>query len=532
MSAPRWSAVCALEDIIPDSGVCALVNGRQVALFRVGDAVHAIGNFDPASGANVLARGIVGDLAGEPVVASPIYKHHYHLITGRCIENPELCVPSYLAQITEGQIRVRSEPHAMPAGAGRRRLVVIGNGMAAMRAVEELIELAPGRYDVTVFGAEPHGAYNRVLLSPLLAGEKSAPEVQTHPPQWYAQHGIVLHSGDPVLQIDRARRSVRSSRGLEVGYDRLLIATGSLPVQLGIPGMGLPGVLTFRNLEDVDAMLEASRQHRRAVVIGGGLLGLEAASGLARRGLAVTVVHLQAHLMEQQLDAPAADMLRQELEQRGLKFLLPATTVAIEGAERVEGVRLADGGSLTADLVVVTCGVRPNIELAQAAGLRCDRGILVDDTLQTYDPAVYAVGECVQHRDHTYGLVAPLWDQARVCAAYLAERGARRYQGSRLSTQLRVSGIDVFSAGSCQDSARGESLVLRDPRRGIYKRLLIENNRIRGAVLYGDTSDGPYYFDLINEGRDIGALRDQLIFGAPHPAASDPRPPAGSDARS
>jgi nitrite reductase (NADH) large subunit len=272
--------------------------------------------------------------------------------------------------------------------------------------------------------------------------------------------------------------------------------------------------MTFRDVADVDTMLAAAKTHRSAVVIGGGLLGVEAASGLARRGMGVTVVHIAEHLMNRQLDAHAAGLLREQLEARGLEFCLGARTEAILGRERVTGVRLSDGRELPADLVVMAAGIQPNISLALAAGLRCDRGILVDDTLQTYDPAIYAVGECVQHRDSTYGLVVPLWDQARVCAAYLAERGARRYRGSHCATQLKVSGIEVFSAGDYAQRAGRESLVLRDPKRGVYKRLVLEGDKICGAVLYGDIRDGNWYFDLINERRDIGAVRGQLLFGA------------------
>ncbi len=517
---PRWTRVCALEDVVPETGVAALVGDRQVAVFRVRDAVYAIGNYDPASSANVLSRGLVGDVGGEVVVASPIYKQHYSLVTGRCLEEPELCVPTYLARISEGQIWLRGEPVTQRARRVKRRLVVIGNGMAAMRAVEELLELAPTAYEITVFGAEPHGGYNRILLSPLLAGHKRVEEIVTHPSEWYVQRGITLHSGDPVTHIDRVHRRVRSRRDIEVEYDRLLLATGSIPVMLPVSGCELPGVMTFRDLQDVDAMLSAARIHRRAIIIGGGLLGLEAAHGLQLQGMDVTVVHLCAHLMERQLDAHAAGLLRAELEGRGLKFVMPAQTAAILGQERVSGLRLADGAVLPADLIVMAVGVRPNIELARSAGLRCDRGILVDDTLATYDPAIYAVGECVQHRDSTFGLVAPLWDQARVCAAYLAECGVRRYRNAQFSTQLKVSGVDVFSAGDYAENQDAESLVLRDPGRGVYKRLVLQNNRVRGAVLYGDTRDGAWYFDLINEGRDVSSLRDQLLFGAPAEATA------------
>jgi NAD(P)H-dependent nitrite reductase small subunit len=524
MKTARWQQICAFEDIYPDSGVCALIEGQQVAVFRINSGVHAIGNHDPISGVNVLARGLVGDLGGELVVASPLYKQHYSLITGRCLEEPEHCVPVFLARIHEGQVWVRGEAVVSPRAAGKRRLVVIGNGVAAMRTLEELLELAPQAYDITVFGAERHSPYNRVLLSPVLAGEKRTEEIITHPPEWFRQQGIVLHLGDPVVQIDRARRCVRSRLGVQIAYDRLLIATGSAPVLLPVPGRDLPGVLTFRDLQDVDAMVAGARICKTAVVIGGGLLGLEAATGLLRRGMDVTVVHLSECLMNQQLDAHAGELLHKELAAQGLKFCLAARTVAIQGEDRVSAVQLADGRELPADLVVMATGVRPNIELAKSAGLRCDRGILVDDTLQSFDPSIYAVGECVQHRDSTFGLVAPLWDQARVCAAHLAERGVRRYGGSRVSTQLKVSGVKVFSAGDLQVGAGRESLVMRDPRRGVYKKLLIEDNKVRGAVLYGDTVDGNWYFDLINQGRDVGALRDTLLFGeiASSPAAAPP----------
>jgi len=522
-----WQPVCALDDIVPESGVAALIGNRQIAIFRVRDAVYAIGNHDPASDANVLARGIVGDIGGEIVVASPIYKQHYSLVSGRCLEQPELSVPTYPARLQQGQVWIGCDVQAaMPAptprrAPGTRRLVVIGNGMAAMRTIEELLELAPAAYEITVFGAEPQGSYNRILLSSLLAGDKRLEDVVTHPLDWYAQRGIHLHTSDPVVEIDRAHRCVRSRSGVEASYDRLLIATGSHANVLQVPGSTLAGVITFRDLADVDAMLAAAHAHRHAVVIGGGLLGLEAANGLLQRNMSVTVVHSSAHLMERQLDATAAGLLRRELERRGLKFVMPAATAGMRGESRVSGVTLRDGRELAAELVVMAIGVRPNIALAQSAGLPCDRGILVDDTLSSYDPAIYAVGECVQHRGKTFGLVAPLWEQARVCANHLAGRGTRAYRSRQLSTQLKVSGVDVFAAGNHAEGPGAESLVLRDPRRGVYKRLVIENDRIRGAVLYGDVRDGHWYAELINQGRDIRALRDRLLFGeAAEPAVA------------
>ena len=498
--APGWHCICALEDILPDSGAAACIEGRQVAVFRVRDAVFAIGNRDPVSDANVLARGIVGDIGGEIVVASPMYKQHFSLVTGRCLEEPQAAVPAYMAQVRDGQIWVRGKPVPGRQRARTPRLVVIGNGMSAARALEELHELAPRAYDITVFSEEQR-----------IEGAAA------HPPDWYAERGITLHGADPVTHIDRVLRRVRSRKGIEVPYDRLLIATGSLPIILPVPGSHLPGVVGFRDLAGADALPAAGGERRRAVVIGGGSLGLDAADGLLRRGWSVTVVHIHRHLMEQQLDAQAAELLRGELERRGLGFKMAASTSRILGQDRVAAVGFGDGSELPADLVVMAVGVRPNIELARAAGLACDRGLLVDDTMLTYDPSVYAVGECVQHRGKTFTLEAPLLEQARVCATCLAERSSRGYRGSQAATQMRVTGINVFSAGNFAAGPGSESLVLRDPKRGIYKRLVIERDKIRGAVLYGDVRDSGWYLELIEEGRDIQAFRDELLFGAPRP---------------
>jgi NAD(P)H-dependent nitrite reductase large subunit/NAD(P)H-dependent nitrite reductase small subunit len=509
---PKWFRACNVSDINPDAGVCVDLAGRQIAVFRVDEWVYAIDNFDPASRVNVLSRGIVGDIGGEAVVASPIYKQHFSLATGRCLEDPTLSVPTYPARIVDAQVWLRPDPiHSLRLG--KRRLVVVGNGMAGMRTVEELLRIAPGAYEIEVFGAEPHGNYNRILLSPVLSGEKQVDEIMLHPLEWYREHGVILHTGDPIVQIDRARRRVQASSGVEVSYDRLLVATGSLPLILPIPGNSLAGVMTFRDLQDVDRMLAVARQHAKAVVIGGGLLGLEAASGLRRRGMDVTVVHLPETLMERQLDPVAGRLLQASLEKRGLRFKLPVRTTAILGEQRATGVQFDDGSHLEADLIVMAVGIRPNVGLAQAAGIQCQRGILVDDTMLTYDPTVYAVGECVEHRHQIYGLVAPLWEQAAVCARQLAEVGVIHYKGSMLSTQLKVSGIHLFSAGDFTDMPGRESLVFTDPKRGIYKRLVIENDQIRGVVLYGDTRDGPWYFELMNEARNIAPVRSKLLFG-------------------
>lgn len=393
-------------------------------------------------------------------------------------------------------------------------LVVVGNGMAGMRTVEELLKFAPDHYRITVFGAEPHGNYNRILLSPLLAGEKTLDDIMLNDHGWYAERGIRLHAGDPVVKIDRRRRIVVSRKGVEEPYDRLLLATGSKPFVIPVPGHQLPGVVAFRDIQDVQTMLAAARRYRRATVIGGGLLGLECANGLARHGMDVTVVHVNDTLMERQLDTSAAVLLRQALESRGLRFLMKAGTSAILGRDRVTGIRFKDGREIETDLVVMAAGVRPNIELAQSAGLHCERAIVVDDTLQTFsDPRIYAVGECVQHRKAVYGIVAPLWDQARVCAAHLAGIGHRRYLGSTVSAKLKVTGIDLFSAGEFAGGDGTQSLVLRDPRRNVYKRLVLKADRIIGAVLYGDVKDGPWYLDLMKNAVDISSLRDRLLFG-------------------
>jgi len=510
-----WHFVCELDDILPDAGVAALLDGKQIAIFRVGDNVHALANFDPHSDANVLSRGLVGDVQAEPVVASPIYKHHFSLITGRCIEDADMSVAVYPARVSDGRVWVKSEPARRVARS--RKLVVVGNGMAGMKVVEELLEIAPKAYDITVIGAEPHPNYNRILLSPVLAGEKRVEDIILNSLEWYRDKGVTLHANDPVVAIDRRKRIVRTQSGIDLPYDRLLLATGSKPIILPVPGKNLGGVVTFRDLQDVDAMLSATRSHKKAAVIGGGLLGLEAANGLMKQGMDVTVVHIFDTLMERQLDRPAAALLKESLEKRGMKFRMPAKTVALAPAadgQRVGAVQFEDGREIEADLVVMAAGIRPNIDLAKAAGLRCDRGVLVNDTMQTYDPSIYAVGECVQHRNSTYGLVAPLFEQANVCATHLAEFGIGRYTGSLLSTQLKVTGIDLFSAGDFLGTPTSESLVMRDAKRGVYKRLVIENNKVRGAVLYGDVKDGPWYFELMTQGRDVGAIRDKLLFGA------------------
>ena len=398
----------------------------------------------------------------------------------------------------------------------KEKLVVIGNGMAGIRTVEELLKVAPEAYDITVFGDEPYGNYNRIMLSPVLAGEKTIDEIMLNDEQWYADNGITLHKGKKVVKIDRVRRKVIAEDGTEADYDRLLIATGSRPFILPIPGKDLDGVVSFRDIHDVDSMIAAAKQGKHAVVIGGGLLGLEAANGLMQQGMSVTVVHIMDILMERQLDRPAAEMLRKNLEERGMNFLMPAETEAIVGKDRVEKVRFKDGTELYADLVVMAVGIRPNIELAKEAGIHCERGIVVNDTLQTFDPRIYAVGECVQHRGVTYGLVAPLFEMAKVCANHLAQYGIGRYEGTVTSTKLKVTGIDLFSAGDFLGDDNTEELVFQDASRGVYRKLVVQDNRIKGAVMYGDTIDGSWYFDLMRDGTDISEMREHILFGQAH----------------
>jgi nitrite reductase (NADH) large subunit len=399
----------------------------------------------------------------------------------------------------------------------RTRLVMIGNGMAGVRTLEELLKIAPDLYEITVFGAEPHTNYNRILLSPVLAGEMTLQDIILNGRDWYEQNNIRLHLGKKVVRIDRAARKVIADDGTEETYDRLLLATGSTPIVLPIPGKALDGVLTYRDIADTEAMIAAAGRHRHAVVIGGGLLGLEAANGLKLRGMDVTVVHLMPWLMERQLDRTAAGMLQQSLEAKGLKFLLERQTAEILGRDgRVAGVRFASGEEIPADLVVMAIGIRPNVELAQSAHLHCNRGIVVSDTMQTHDPRIYAVGECVAHRGVTYGLVAPLFEMAKVCANHLARFGIGRYAGSVLSTKLKVTGVDLFSVGDFMGEPGTEEIVLHDAVGGVYKKLVLRDDRIVGGVLYGDTVDGAWYFQLLKDRQSVADIRDHLMFGQSH----------------
>ena len=406
------------------------------------------------------------------------------------------------------------------------KLVMVGNGMAGVRTIEELLKIAPDLYDITVFGAEPHPNYNRILLSPVLAGEQTVDEIILNPLAWYCEHRITLHTGKTVTRIDRVKRVVHAQDGTEAPYDRLLLATGSSPVILPVPGADLDGVLAYRDIADTQAMIDAAARYQHAVVIGGGLLGLEAANGLMRRGMHVTVVHIMPWLMERQLDDVAGKLLQKSLEERGIRFLIGAHTQALIARQdrgtadeatrpaRVGAVRFKDGQEIPADLVVMAAGIRPNVGLAQACGLYCNRGIVVNDTLQTItDPRIYSVGECAAHRGIAYGLVAPLFEQGKVCATHLAQFGIGRYSGSQVSTKLKVTGIDLFSAGNFTGGEGCEEIVMSDPYGGVYKKLIIRDDKLVGACLYGDTVDGSWYFKLLRDGRKIGDIRDRLMFG-------------------
>ncbi|MDH5301953.1 MAG: nitrite reductase large subunit NirB [Gammaproteobacteria bacterium] len=395
----------------------------------------------------------------------------------------------------------------------KQKLVLVGNGMAGMRTIEELLKIAPDMYDISVFGAEPYGNYNRIMLSPVLAGEKNIDQIMLNDLQWYRDNNITLHAGKKVVNVDRKAKKVISEGGLEVEYDRLLLATGSTPFMIPVPGNDLPGVIGFRDIHDVDVMIESSKKHKHAVVIGGGLLGLEAAYGLKLQGMSVTVVHLTDTLMERQLDDISGRLLQKTLEEKGLQFLMATQTEAILGEDRCRAVRFKSGLEISADLVVMAAGIRPNIELAKKIGLHCERGIIVNDTMQTFDPKIYAVGECVQHRGETYGLVAPLFEQGKVAANHLAKIGIGRYEGSLTSTKLKVTGIDLFSAGNFHGDDSTEDLVMKDISRGVYKKIVLKDNKIHGAVLYGDTADGSWYFKLLRDGTDVSDFRDTLIFG-------------------
>src|SRR5262252_3682669 len=396
----------------------------------------------------------------------------------------------------------------------KQRLVLVGNGMAGMRVIDEILARDRERFEIEVIGAEPRPNYNRILLSAVLAGEKEIDDIVVHSREWYARNDIRLAAGETVVTLDASAKTVTTAAGRTVGYDRLVLATGSRPLVPPVAGLDLPGVCAFRNIADLELMRDASRNRGRAVVVGGGLLGLEAAFGLMKRGMAVTVLHLMQTMMERQLDEAAGLLLQRDLEASGVTVLTKAHSEAILGDTRVEAVQLADGRELPADLVVFAVGVRPNIDLARAAGLDVNGGIIVDDFMTTSEADIYAVGECIEHRGQTFGLVGPLWEQARICAAVLCGERTEPYVAPPPHTSLKVTGVDVFSAGvlAARDDA-DEEITLRDAGSGQYKKLVVHDGRLVGAILYGEIADGPWFVELIESKRDITPLRDGLIFG-------------------
>ena len=392
-------------------------------------------------------------------------------------------------------------------------LIVIGNGMAAARLVDELARRALGRYAVAVIGEEPRLAYNRVLLSALLADEVGFDDIELRPARWWRDRGVTLRYGVRATAVDAAARNVTLAGGTRLSFSKLVFATGSQPIKPDIPGMDLPGVLTFRDVDDVNAIAASKAAGTGVVVIGGGLLGLEAAYGLAKAGARVTLLHLMDRLMERQLDHHAALMLQRLVEARGIAVRLQAQTARIAGNGKVEGVELHDGTTIAADAVVVAVGIRANAALARTAGIEVGRGIVVDDHLETNAAGVHAIGECAEHRGCCYGLVEPAYEQAQLLARRLAGERAS-YPGSVLATNLKVSGVNVFSAGDFLGAtAEAEEIVLSDPAAGVYKKLVIADGRLVGAVLFGDTADGLWYLDLIRTGSPVARLRDDLVFG-------------------
>src|SRR6266581_1265866 len=391
-------------------------------------------------------------------------------------------------------------------------LVIVGNGMAAARLVDELAKVALGRYAIAVIGDEPRLAYNRVLLSSVLAGETASQDIELRPATWWRDRGVTLKYGCFATEIDVGRREVKIENEESIPFSKLVLTTGSSALRLNVPGADLAGVHTFRDSRDVDLLLTLAAQKKRVVVVGGGLLGLEAAYGLAKAGAPVTLVHLMDRLMERQLDAPAAELLKSLVERKGIEILLNANTARIHGVTRVEGVELVDGRLIPADAVIFAAGIRPNIALAKEAGIAVNRGVVVDDVMQTSAPDIFALGECAEHRGICYGLVEPAYEQARVLARHLAGRTAA-YSGSVVATNLKVSGVSVFSAGDFMGADGSEAIVLDDLRHGTYKKLAISDGRLAGAVLVGDTTDALWYLELIRSGESIAGIRNRMMFG-------------------
>jgi nitrite reductase (NADH) large subunit len=395
----------------------------------------------------------------------------------------------------------------------KKKLVIIGNGMASVHCVEQLLKQAPDAYDVTILSSEKTPGYNRILLASILSGEKRMEDIVLHPEEWYREQGVKLHLDQKVEKILRHKKEALTEDGSSHSYDKLIIATGSLPLALNVPGIEKKGVFTFRSLRDCESLSAFPPKGKRAVVVGGGLLGLETAWSLKKLGMETTVVHIMDRLMERQLDETSASLLLKRLREIGVKVLLEKKTVEVLGDESVQGVRFHDETELLADLVVQSMGIRPNIELAQSSGIYCERGIVVSDVMQTYDPSAYAIGECVQHRGRTFGLVAPIFEQGKVLANHLAGEGRLIYRTPIVSAKLKVPGIELFSVGDFHDNGHDDSISYCDLSSGVYKRLILSDNRIVGAVLIGDSSAGPRIFQLISDQTDIKEHRDRILFG-------------------
>ncbi len=397
----------------------------------------------------------------------------------------------------------------------KKKLVVVGNGMAGMRTVEKLWELQPDLYEITVIGKEHFTNYNRIMLSPVLSGEKELSQIILHDHDWYASRGIHLVMGDAVAAIDRKKEVVTTEKGLIFKYDRLLLATGSSPLILPIKGIDHSDVMTFRDISDVERLKDCAKKVKKIAVIGGGLLGLEAAYGLNLQGMEVHIIHNMPFLMNRQLDEVSGALLKKELEKKGINVLTGRLTEEIlsDASGKVSGIKFKNAETLAVDAVVVAVGIIPNISLAKSAYLACERGILVNDTMQTFDPKIYAVGECVQHRKRLFGLVQPLYQQAWVCATHLAEKGVSLYQFEESATTLKVSGVRMLSAGEVNPEGMHESIYYVDGHRSIYKKLIIQNDCISAICLLGDVTDGPWYYELMKSKQNITAIRDQLIFG-------------------
>jgi len=403
------------------------------------------------------------------------------------------------------------------------KLVIIGAGMASGRVIEHLRDADPEAYDITLFNAEPRGNYNRIMLSPVLSGDKTYQEIVIHDADWYEENGVTCRFGEKIASVDTAAKTVTADNGDVLAYDKLLFGTGSNPFIIPLPGHDLEGVIAYRDLEDTQRMMGLGKGHS-AVVIGGGLLGLEAAAGMAARGVDVTVIHIMGHLMERQLDEAAGYLLRRALVDKGITVKCSANSKEILGEDgKVRALLLDDGTEIPCDLLVMAVGIRPNTVLANESGIMVGRGIHVDDQMLTSNENILAVGECVEHNGALFGLVAPLYEQAKVAAKTLLEEEAIFVQ-KEVSTKLKVTGCDLFSAGDFAEGENREDIIFRDPARGVYKRLVIENNTLVGAVMYGDTDDGSWFFGLIKDATDISEMRDTLIFGPAYQGGSSMDP--------